>query len=279
MTWSNYNTMITRSFSKLRNDTDLSDVTLISDDQEAIPAHKVVLSTCSDFFKKVFHKNIHNNLVLYLSDMKSKEVNQILDYIYFGEINILQDNLERFIQIAQKLKLEGLGDDSKQNEEGELENSTESQFYVSDKTITITNNESDLTNTYSEFSESQSIPSETKYVVSGKKPIAYEETNYALQTQERKVIPNYRPPAFESEVDVEKLDQKIKELTSFQEKKSICKLCGKELFGRNRNQNMADHIENHIEGLSFKCLQCSKLYRTRNLLRSHKIKYCNRQEK
>ena len=264
LTWSNYNTMITRSFSKLRKDTDLSDVTLISDDQEAIPAHKVVLSTCSDFFKKVFHKNVHNNLVLYLSDMKSIEVNQILDYIYFGEINILQDNLERFIQIAQKLKLEGLGDDSKQNEEGELENTTERQFQ-------------DLTNTYSEFSKSQSIPSETKYVVSGKKPITYEESNYALQTQERKVIPNYRPPAFESEVDVEKLDQKIKELTSFQEKKSICKLCGKELFGRNRNQNMADHIENHIEGLSFKCLQCSKLYRTRNLLRSHKIKYCNRQ--
>ena len=261
--------MITRSFCKLRNDTDLSDVTLICDDQEQIAAHRVVLSACSEFFKSVFHKNVQRDLVLYLSDMKSKEVNQILDYIYFGEINILQDDLERFIEIAQKLKLEGLGDRDASKQKEEVKNTIESQYQ------NMVDESGLMTNLNTEFSESS--PSENKNVVLGKLPNENVETSYPVaQTQERKYSPTYRPPAFESEVDVEKLDQKIKEFTSYGSKKCSCKLCGKELFGRNRNQNMADHIENHIEGLSFKC-QCGKMYRTRNLLRSHKLKYCNKQ--
>ena len=272
LTWSNYQAMISRSFSKLRNETDLSDVTLICDDQEYIAAHRVVLSTCSEFFKRVFHHNVQRDLALYLSDMKSKEVNQILDYIYFGEINILQDDLERFIEIAQKLKLEGLGDRgaSKQKEEVMLNNTIESQYQ------NMIDESGLMTNPNSEFSESS--PSENKNVVLGKRANdEIGEISYpVVQTQEKKYGPTYRPPAFESEVDVEKLDQKIKEFTSYGRKKCSCKLCGKELFGRNRNQNMADHIETHIEGLSFKC-QCGKMYRTRNLLRSHKLKYCNRQ--
>lgn len=242
--------MITRSFSSLRNDKVLSDVTLITDDDEPIQAHRVVLSTCSDFFKKVFQRNIHSNLVLYLSDLKSQEINQILDYIYFGEIHIMQDNLDRFVQIAQKLRLEGLRYASGLNDEDEIENILGKQYYVPEKAENVIN---------SEFLAPQSLPSESK-------------------DSPMKNYKNYRPPAFESDVDVEKLDQKIKELTEIQGKKSTCKVCGKELFGRTRNQHMVDHIETHIEGLSFKCQQCGKLYRTRNLLRSHKYKYCNNKQ-
>ena len=212
LTWSNYQTVITRSFSQLRNDTDLSDVTLISDDQEPIPAHRVVLSTCSEFFKSVFHKNVHANLVLFLSDMKSNEVNQILDYIYYGEIHLFQDHIERFLQIAQKLKLEGMGDPTAQNEEGEVKNTnSESQFYPDYKTEDISNNVSNLmTYANSEFSESQINPTENKSVVLAKSPA---DTITALehigeQSRERKNRPSYRPPAFDSEVDVQKLDQK-----------------------------------------------------------------------
>ena len=249
LTWSTYQTMITRSFSSLRNDKVLSDVTLITDDDEPIQAHRVVLSTCSDFFKKVFQRNIHPNLVLYLSDMKSQEINQILDYIYFGEIHIMQDNLDRFVQIAQKLRLEGLRYASGLNEEGDIENILPSK--AENEVLSEL-----LTNLDSESSGSPTLPSESKDALM---------KNYK----------NYRPPAFESDVDVEKLDKKIKELTEVQGRKSTCKVCGKELFGKYRNQHMADHIETHIEGLSFKCQQCGKLYRTRNLLRSHKYKYCN----
>ena len=238
ITWSEYQTIFTRSFSKLRHDTDLSDVTLVSDDQEPIPAHRLILSASSEFFKGVFYNNKHNNIVLYMSDIKSKEVNLILDYIYFGEVNILQDSLERFILIAQKLKLEGLGEAATQREAEDEDpgNSVTSQLLMPEQD--------------EDTKDSEDLNITTKY---------YKHL-----------------PTFESSVDLETLDQNIKDLTENQGERCSCKVCGKSISGRNRRQNMADHVETHIEGLSFKCLQCGKLYRTRNLLRSHQLKYCNK---
>ena len=38
-----------------------------------------------------------------------------MDYIYYGEVNVYQEDIERFLKIAERLRLEGLigGDDFK----------------------------------------------------------------------------------------------------------------------------------------------------------------------
>ena len=48
--WNDYQTNWSQSLSGLRNDTDLSDVTLITDDKVKISAHKILLSSCSKVF-------------------------------------------------------------------------------------------------------------------------------------------------------------------------------------------------------------------------------------
>ena len=40
--------------------------------------------------------------------LKSETVLSIVDFLYLGEANILQDNLESFLSLAQELKLKGL---------------------------------------------------------------------------------------------------------------------------------------------------------------------------
>ena len=40
--------------------------------------------------------------------ISSTELNDILDYVYHGEVNINQEDLDRFLKIADRLKLEGL---------------------------------------------------------------------------------------------------------------------------------------------------------------------------
>ena len=40
--------------------------------------------------------------------VSSKDIENALDFIYTGELNILHEDLERFLEIAQKLKLEEL---------------------------------------------------------------------------------------------------------------------------------------------------------------------------
>ena len=106
--WNDFHTNVSKSFSKLRNENDFYDVTLVSDDQKQLSAHKVVLSSCSDYFKNILKSNKHSNPLLCLEGISSSEMNNVLDYIYYGEVNIHQDDVDRFLNIAERLKLEGL---------------------------------------------------------------------------------------------------------------------------------------------------------------------------
>ena len=61
--WNDFQTNISRSFSKLRAQRDFYDVTLVSDDQQQIAAHKLVLSACSVYFEKILRpQSILDNL-------------------------------------------------------------------------------------------------------------------------------------------------------------------------------------------------------------------------
>ena len=106
--WNDFQTNVTNSFRKLRTAEDFYDVTLVSDDQQQVSAHKVVLSASSEYFNNVLKSNKHSHPLLCLSGVNSKELKGILDYIYNGEIQIYQENLDSFLNIAQRFKLEGL---------------------------------------------------------------------------------------------------------------------------------------------------------------------------
>ena len=73
-------------------------------------AHKLVLSASSQFFTNVLKKSTHSNPLVYLPGVKSVHLNYIIDYIYDGEVQLYQDNLEDFLDVAQKLKIEGLNE-------------------------------------------------------------------------------------------------------------------------------------------------------------------------
>lgn len=52
MRWDDFSSHFTSEFESLRNDEQFVDVTLCCDDQ-FIKAHKVILSACSPYFKKI----------------------------------------------------------------------------------------------------------------------------------------------------------------------------------------------------------------------------------
>merc|ERR1712126_317130 len=115
--WNDFERNVSQSFTKLRKESNLFDVTLVSDDQKQVTAHKLVLSACSDFFKNIFNSNTHSHPLIYLDGVGASELNLVLDYIYQGEVQIYQEKLDRFLEIAKKLKLDGLlaTDDNQEN--------------------------------------------------------------------------------------------------------------------------------------------------------------------
>ena len=83
--WNDFTSNVSHSFSKLRNETKMSDVTLMGNDHKLISAHRLVLSACSEFFKNILMNNSNNNnLVLFLDGVDATGITLKLDYIYQG---------------------------------------------------------------------------------------------------------------------------------------------------------------------------------------------------
>ena len=55
--------------------------------------------------------------MLCLSGVNKGDLENILNFIYNGEIQIYQDNLDKFLDIAQRFQLQGLIQGKEENEE------------------------------------------------------------------------------------------------------------------------------------------------------------------
>ena len=98
-----------QSFQVLRENDDFYDVTLVTDDEERVEAHKAVLSAFSPFFKNIFEScNLNQQPFVYLGDIKSSQIHGVLDYIYKGTVHISPDEVESFLKVARKLKISEL---------------------------------------------------------------------------------------------------------------------------------------------------------------------------
>ena len=115
--WNDFESNASKSFKLFRNESYLHDVTLVSDDFKQIPAHKLVLSACSEYFRNILQQTKQAQPILCLEGINQMDLQHILDYVYDGEVRILQDQLDRFLNIAQRLKLEGLLGDCENQED------------------------------------------------------------------------------------------------------------------------------------------------------------------
>ena len=61
--------------------------------------------------------NNNSNPLLYLSGVSSVNLKMILDYIYHGEVKLFQEQIDSFLESAQKLEVEGLLVDNNDYEE------------------------------------------------------------------------------------------------------------------------------------------------------------------
>ena len=107
LSWNDFKDSVSGSFKILRDEKDFFDVTLVTDDEISIEAHKVVLSASSPFFKNMLRKSQKSHPLVYLSGVHSRDLQFVMDYVYQGQIQIYQDHLDSFMDCAKKLKISG----------------------------------------------------------------------------------------------------------------------------------------------------------------------------
>ena len=113
--WRDFGLNLSHSFAGMRDNNQFFDVTLSTDDDEpytdVLRAHKVILSACSEFFKHALSKEsmcAHPNPLIYLKGISAQDLKYALDFIYHGEVSVAQEELDKFLEVAEALKIKGL---------------------------------------------------------------------------------------------------------------------------------------------------------------------------
>ena len=249
--WNDFHSNVSQSFGKLRNENYLHDVTLVSDDHHKISAHKLVLSASSEYFKNIFKNSNKPNShpLVCLNEINSNDLHNIMDYIYNGEVQIFQDNLDRFLSIAQKLKLEGLIGNNKAEPNADDSTAVDDNMFEREEII--------------------ETPEKIKAT-----------SLQSNKSREIAKVDKITTPISSSEIsDIEAAVQQYIETDT--EGKFRCTFCGKEAVGKYdtgsgraiARSNLKKHIETHFEGLSFPCQLCGKIFRSRNALQIHNTRY------
>ena len=233
--WNNFQSNASNTFASLRNEDYLHDVTLVGDDNHEIFAHKLVLSACSEYFKNIFknRKAKTETLLLCLNGTTNKDLKNILDYMYFGEVEIQQEELDRFLDISQRLKIDGLKGTSTPDSKAESTDvfQTRNDEHFQDNLTTLPGN-----NMIKEINQGKNA--------------------------ERKIS--------QQNVDYDNIDQQIEDNIEKCNGVWRCRCCGKE---DQKKSNIRRHFErNHLEGFSFHCSYCDSAFRSRATLSDHEHK-------
>ena len=273
--WNEFQNNITRSYDLLRNEEDFFDVTLVSEDEKHIRSHKLVLASCSPFFKDLMKRLEHPQPLLYLGGVMGEDLQLLLDYIYLGQVNIEQSQLSRFLQVAAKLKLQGLLDIQSDTDllptDGSTdrgEASTAGDVIVPLRQQTAWTEKDSIATTIDE----ETVLVETTDGETMAMNIKVEETRSENYKQELKA-PEKRKVEIKlsekSKIDANYREMRAELIQKNPDGSVTCKVCGRISKSTCAASDMGRHVEIHMEGLSFPCKSCNKTFRSRSFLRHH----------
>ena len=235
MKWNKFQENVSQSFSDLRQEASLYDVTLVSGDLQQIAAHKVVLYASSDLFKQILIENSKSNTLLYLDSIDGADLNLVLDFIYHGQVQVLQTEVERFLDIAQRLKLKGV--------------------------MRETDSKEDI-----ESAVGMAPPPPAPVDTRPTKKVKYQAQSQIGTSMKRNAQLYQGPP--KTAGIYSKFDQVVvQEGALFR-----CTICGR---AANQRTGMKLHIREHFPGLatlsSYKCDVCGKEFKSYNSFNTHEL--------
>ena len=183
--------------------------------------------------------------------MKSEDLVAAVDFLYCGEANVNQENLDSFLAIATELQLKGLVESSAEKGKRDQEVHTATPPKLPTK-ITL----------------DEKIATKLDLLKGNEVVASKAEDTKATKTIAIKVS---------VKEDLSQLDEQIQSLIEKSQslmlnnqnkifKAHVCKVCGKE----GMKNDIKKHIEsNHVEGVFLPCKLCEKTFRARNSLRIH----------
>ena len=238
--WSEFQTNNASSFQELRESKDFTDVTLVCEDNHRFEAHRVVLSSASNFFKSVLTGNKHSYPLIYMRRMKTEHVESILNFIYNGETELHQEDINEFLLLAEELEMKGLTNEPDGTENNDI------KPYKPKK----------AKNRKHKIIPSNSFIAEPHEV---KEEILTTSEHEMKDILDGSIVTKATFASVSKQNDTE-LIEAINSMLENVDGIWTCKKCGK-TDKINHLGKVKRHIETHIEGMAHPCDFCGKTFR------------------
>ena len=258
--WNDFQQNTVCSISELRNDQEFADVTLACEDGHHIDAHRIILTSCSPFFRSVLKRNNHSHPLIYMRGLKAKELVAIVDFLYLGEANIQQEDLDDFLALAEELQLKGLTGSGSATNGGTEETTKKSN---NDELIQL------------QHPKLKAISNDV-----GGAETQVDELIQDNNTQNWKancIVP-FDAGLINVPQELAKEDIEAKKMSMIERVEDgisnwRCTMCGKTTKSGSPIIDIKRHTEIHFEGASYPCNRCGKVSRSSNALRRHVSSY------
>jgi len=224
----------------LRKTQRLFDVTFVTEDGVHIQAHKIILSSASDYLRDIIKENNASSIIIYLREIESVELEKVLGFIYSGESFIAQEEVKKFVETCKVLQLKGL----------------KTEF-------TVTSCENRSQSIVKRLYEQEDLYSKTdrENIKKEKSVKAIKSLDDIINGQLIEVKAENPQVNADHELDIE-----IQEMIEKHERQWKCKVCGKTAANK---QDIKNHAETHIKGMVHACHLCAKSFSNRKNLRNH----------
>nr|ACO11836.1 Broad-complex core protein isoform 6 [Lepeophtheirus salmonis] len=269
--WNGYESNFKKGFFNLRQNEELFDVTLISG-SKMIKAHKVILSACSPVFRSIIGSApFQTHPLIYLRGINFNHLELLISFMYYGEVSVIQEELEDFISVAEEFQFEGLSNDPLSEKRCESQTSS---FSTASSNPYTPHDSRDLSVVNDDINDflSKSVPNtknEDCYILdmSNDSEFTQNEPELMVTNNEAIDISSNRSKEF-----IEALNREIRQhyCKPIMGKGFQCKKCN---FITKHQPSIRHHIEaRHIVTKGFICSICDTTFKTRKTLRTHNYK-------
>ena len=250
--WHDFQYNTTDTFRSLRSEPDFTDITLISEDNQKIKAHRVILARSSPIIQSMLDEIEHSHPLIYMRGIKFKDLSYLVDFIYHGETSIDQEHLQSFMGIAHEFKVKGLENTKLPEELEQGFNSLTPQPKKQYKS---------KLKKYQGMDSFDSIDFNVPVKVEPEKYFMVTE-NIPFNSEDKTVI--------QTDSQISELKKKIEAMIEVKERGLTCKACGHEA-DKKKKIGLVSHIEISHMNVGFPCIQCSnsKLYNSSRFLYKH----------
>lgn len=275
--WNDFESSISTAIRDIREKEDFFDCTL-SCGSGQVQAHKIILSSCSPFFRSILQQNPHEHPLLYLKGVELSDLQAVLNFMYEGEVRVAREELHSFLETAKEFQIKGLTQDNAEQNKRQcnmelLTREESNNDEVLKKETAATVNE-ELLHDEHQYADDEQLPQvkiepvEGSFTHENPKQGRYEDQvmeydwSEDLDNKQQEQEELYQESVLEIESHKEVLDMMIfKSGDQFQ-----CSECGRSFVVKSQCRR---HVKNVHSTQKELCPICQKYMKNKTTLKSH----------